>query len=184
MQQRTSHRDRAELVCQDGQCRTNAWQPNGAIGVAISPVPIIAEILMLGTGRAPLNGPAFALGWILGLVIVSIIDLLVARRADDVTPGARNAVDVAKLVRSRSGEASAGRSHRNGRAGTPDLGAAVDQDFRTYLDRKIGEERTRRVARRAHERLFVARFGDASGAPPPGTAVCSRTHRTTNPLGP
>ena len=41
-----------------------------AIGVAISPVPIIAIVLMLGTPRARSNGLAFALGWIAGLTIV------------------------------------------------------------------------------------------------------------------
>ena len=41
-----------------------------AIGVAISPVPIIAVVLMLGTPRARSNGLAFALGWLAGLTIV------------------------------------------------------------------------------------------------------------------
>ena len=38
-----------------------------AIGVAISPVPIIAVILILFAPRARLNGPAFLLGWVVGL---------------------------------------------------------------------------------------------------------------------
>jgi threonine/homoserine/homoserine lactone efflux protein len=54
-----------------------------AIGVALSPLPIIAVILMLGTPKARSNGPAFALGWIVGLVIVSVIVLLVAGGADN-----------------------------------------------------------------------------------------------------
>ena len=54
-----------------------------AIGVALSPLPIVAVILMLGTDRARSNGPAFALGWIAGLVIVSVIVLLVAGDADN-----------------------------------------------------------------------------------------------------
>src|SRR5829696_6107156 len=41
-----------------------------AIGVAISPVPIIAIVLVLGTARARSNGLAFALGWLAGLTIV------------------------------------------------------------------------------------------------------------------
>ena len=41
-----------------------------AIGVAISPVPIIAVILMLFTHRAKPNSMAFLGGWILGLAIV------------------------------------------------------------------------------------------------------------------
>ena len=38
-----------------------------AIGVALSPVPIIAVILMLGTPKARSNGTVFALGWVTGL---------------------------------------------------------------------------------------------------------------------
>ena len=68
-----------------------------AIGVALSPVPIIAVILMLGTPRARSNGPAFAVGWVLGMVIVSVIVLLVAGDSDDPDSGSSTAVDVIKL---------------------------------------------------------------------------------------
>lgn len=53
-----------------------------AVGVALSPVPIVAVILMLGTPRARANGPAFAAGWVLGLGAVTAIVLLVADDAD------------------------------------------------------------------------------------------------------
>ena len=69
-----------------------------AIGVAISPVPIIAIILMLGTPRARSNGPAFAAGWVLGLVIVSVVVLLLASGADDPDSGSSTAVGVVKLL--------------------------------------------------------------------------------------
>lgn len=49
-----------------------------AIGVALSPVPIIAVVLMLTTDRARANGPAFVLGWLVGLGVVGAIVLLVA----------------------------------------------------------------------------------------------------------
>jgi hypothetical protein len=49
-----------------------------AIGVAISPVPIIAIVLMLGTPRARANGPAFAVGWLAGLSIIGAITLVSA----------------------------------------------------------------------------------------------------------
>jgi hypothetical protein len=42
-----------------------------AVGVAISPVPIIAVILMLFSARARVNGPMFLLGWIGGLAVLS-----------------------------------------------------------------------------------------------------------------
>jgi threonine/homoserine/homoserine lactone efflux protein len=48
-----------------------------AAGVALSPVPIIAVILMLGTSRGRTNGPAFALGWVVALAIVSAVVLVV-----------------------------------------------------------------------------------------------------------
>lgn len=43
-----------------------------ALGVAISPIPIIAVILMLLSPRARTNGPAFLFGWLAGLAAVSI----------------------------------------------------------------------------------------------------------------
>ena len=52
------------------------------VGVALSPVPIIAVVLMLGTPRARANGPAFVLGWIVGLAVVGTIVLVVAGGAD------------------------------------------------------------------------------------------------------
>ena len=69
-----------------------------AIGVALSPVPIIAVILMLGTPRARSNGPAFAAGWVIGLVLVSVIVVLVANDSDDPDSGASTGVDIVKLV--------------------------------------------------------------------------------------
>jgi threonine/homoserine/homoserine lactone efflux protein len=48
------------------------------VGVALSPVPIIAVILMLVTPRARSNGPAFIVGWLAGLAVVGTIVLLVA----------------------------------------------------------------------------------------------------------
>ncbi len=42
-----------------------------AVGVAVSPVPIIAVILMLFSSRARVNGPLFLLGWAVALAVVS-----------------------------------------------------------------------------------------------------------------
>ncbi len=49
-----------------------------AIGIAISPIPIIAIILMLLTPDARRNGLAFLGGWVLGLAVVGAIVLIVA----------------------------------------------------------------------------------------------------------
>jgi hypothetical protein len=53
-----------------------------AVGVAISPVPIIAVILMLFSSRARINGPAFLLGWVAGLAIVSGVTYAIADASD------------------------------------------------------------------------------------------------------
>jgi threonine/homoserine/homoserine lactone efflux protein len=52
------------------------------VGVALSPVPIIAVVLMLGTPRARANGPAFVLGWVVGLALVGTVVLLASSGAD------------------------------------------------------------------------------------------------------
>lgn len=70
-----------------------------AVGVAISPVPIIAVILVLVSRRARVNGPAFVVGWIVGLAVVGAVVLLVAGPAnasDDGEPATW--VGVLKLV--------------------------------------------------------------------------------------
>jgi threonine/homoserine/homoserine lactone efflux protein len=51
------------------------------VGVALSPVPIIAVVLMLGTPRARANGPAFVLGWVAGLALAGTVVLLVSSGA-------------------------------------------------------------------------------------------------------
>ena len=50
--------------------------------MAISPVPIIAVILMLFSRRARVNGPSFLLGWVLGLAIVSGVAYALSDAAD------------------------------------------------------------------------------------------------------
>jgi hypothetical protein len=49
-----------------------------AIGVAVSPISIIAVILMLFSARARQNGPAFLAGWVLALAVVGAILLVLA----------------------------------------------------------------------------------------------------------
>jgi len=70
-----------------------------AIGIAISPVPIIAVILMLITPQARSNGLAFLGGWMLGLAVVGTIVLIVANTAGVATSsGPSRTVSIIKLV--------------------------------------------------------------------------------------
>jgi len=69
-----------------------------AVGVALSPVPIIAVILMLATPKARTTGSAFAAGWVVGLVVVSTIIVTVAGGADEPDSGASTAVSALRVV--------------------------------------------------------------------------------------
>jgi len=47
-----------------------------AAGVATSPVPIVITLVLLMTARARTNGPAFMIGWVIGIISVSCLVLL------------------------------------------------------------------------------------------------------------
>jgi Sap, sulfolipid-1-addressing protein len=49
-----------------------------AVGVAISPIPIIAMVLILTSAKARSNGFAFLVGSLIGLAVVGSIVLLIA----------------------------------------------------------------------------------------------------------
>ena len=53
-----------------------------AIGVAISPIPIIAVILMLLSKRARATSVGFLIGWILGIIVVTAIIWAISGAAD------------------------------------------------------------------------------------------------------
>jgi hypothetical protein len=53
-----------------------------AIGVAVSPVPIIAVILMLISRKARGNSLAFLAGWVAGMAVVGVVALLLGNTAD------------------------------------------------------------------------------------------------------
>jgi hypothetical protein len=48
-----------------------------AIGITITPLAITASLLLVTTPRARLNGPAFIIGWLVGLAIVGAIVLAI-----------------------------------------------------------------------------------------------------------
>jgi hypothetical protein len=59
-----------------------------AVGVAVSPIPIVAVVLLLTTRRARVNGPLFIIGWLAGLAIIGAIALSIAGPADASSSGA------------------------------------------------------------------------------------------------
>ncbi len=70
-----------------------------AVAVAISPLPIIAVILMLFSARARVNGPAFLLGWVVALAAVSTVVYILAHDGDVATSStASDSVSWGKIV--------------------------------------------------------------------------------------
>ncbi|HWK92933.1 MAG TPA: GAP family protein [Luteimicrobium sp.] len=52
-----------------------------AVGVLVSPLPIVAVVLMLVTPRAKANALSFLLGWLVGIYVLGAIVILVAGAA-------------------------------------------------------------------------------------------------------
>ena len=70
-----------------------------AVGIAISPLPVVLVILMLVSARAKVNGPAFLVGWIVGVSIVVTAAFLLADAADAATDSTTaDTVDWMQLV--------------------------------------------------------------------------------------
>jgi threonine/homoserine/homoserine lactone efflux protein len=69
-----------------------------ALAVALSPVPIIAIIVVLGTARARTNGPAFSVGWVAGLTSVIAVVLLITDGVDDSDGTSDTVVDVVRVA--------------------------------------------------------------------------------------
>jgi threonine/homoserine/homoserine lactone efflux protein len=103
-----------------------------AVGVGLSPIPIIGVVLMLATPRARSNGPAFLIGWIVGLAVVGTIVLLVSSGAEASEGGApADWVNVLKLVLGASllllaAKRWRGRPQAGGEAELPAWMSAVD----------------------------------------------------------
>ena len=69
-----------------------------AVGVLISPMPIVAVVLMLVSRKATANGFSFLLGWIVGIAGLGSIVLLVAGAATPSESGPPAWASVVKIV--------------------------------------------------------------------------------------
>jgi threonine/homoserine/homoserine lactone efflux protein len=71
-----------------------------AVGVLVSPMPIVAVVLMLVSRRARSNGFAFLVGWMLGIAVLGgVVVLLVGSgTSDDADAGPATWASVVKLV--------------------------------------------------------------------------------------
>ena len=69
------------------------------VGVALSPLPIIAVVLMLATPKGRTNGPAFLAGWIGGIAVLGTVVLVIASGASASKHGAPATwVSILKIV--------------------------------------------------------------------------------------
>ncbi|MEA2842708.1 MAG: hypothetical protein QOJ69_379 [Actinomycetota bacterium] len=69
-----------------------------AVGVAVSPLPIVALILMLLTPKARSTGTAFALGWVIGLAAVVIVAVALGGTLTPSDGGGSGTLDTLKIV--------------------------------------------------------------------------------------
>lgn len=69
-----------------------------AVAVALSPIPIVAIVVVLGTRRARPNGIAFALGWVAGLTAVSVVVVGLVGTTTDTSAGPSTVVSWARVV--------------------------------------------------------------------------------------
>jgi threonine/homoserine/homoserine lactone efflux protein len=70
-----------------------------AIGIAISPIPIIAAILMLLSPRATSTGLGFLIGWVVGIVVIVVVFTLLSALIPASDPDASKPVaGVVKIV--------------------------------------------------------------------------------------
>jgi len=70
-----------------------------AIGVAVSPIAMIAVIVMLFSQRARVNGPAFLAGWVVGLAVVCAVVYVIADQSDVATSSsASDTTSTGKIV--------------------------------------------------------------------------------------
>jgi threonine/homoserine/homoserine lactone efflux protein len=104
-----------------------------AIGVAISPIPIIAVVLMLVSPRGRVNGPAYLLGQIVGVAGAGAIVLLLAGGLGDDSgdsSGSRTWLPLVLgiVVLGLAGKHWRGRPHEGEEPVTPKWMGAID-DF-------------------------------------------------------
>lgn len=102
-----------------------------AVGVALSPVPIIAIILMLGTPRARSTGLAFTAGWAVGLaVVITLVVVAVgAGEGDDAGPStfvSWSKVAIGALFLALAAKQWAGRPREGQQVEAPGWMATID----------------------------------------------------------
>lgn len=70
-----------------------------ALGIAISPVPIIAAVLMLLSPKARTTSVGFLIGWVLGIIVATTVFVLLSQiLPDDTETGSKPILGVIQLL--------------------------------------------------------------------------------------
>lgn len=69
-----------------------------ALGIAISPVPIIAAILMLLSPQAKGVSVGFLLGWVIGIIVAVVVSTLLSGLIPEEDPGSRPIAGTIKIL--------------------------------------------------------------------------------------
>ena len=69
-----------------------------AVGIAISPIPIIAAILMLLSPRAKSTSVGFLIGWVAGIVVAIVLFTLISTAISQETGGPSQVAGVIKII--------------------------------------------------------------------------------------
>src|ERR1700712_1453764 len=69
-----------------------------ALGIAISPIPIIAAILMLLSPKARGTSVGFLIGWVLGIVVAVVVFTLLASVIPPASDGSNPQAGTIKIV--------------------------------------------------------------------------------------
>jgi|GEM_PF-189119 len=56
-----------------------------AVGIAVSPIPIVLVILMVVSAKGRANGPVFLVGWLIGITVLTSVAFAVADAGDAAT---------------------------------------------------------------------------------------------------
>ena len=69
-----------------------------ALGIGLSPIPIIATVVVLGTATPKKNGVVFTAGWVVGLTALCLVVLLAVDALGYFLTGANQILDAIRIV--------------------------------------------------------------------------------------
>lgn len=69
-----------------------------AMAIALSPLPIVAAVLIVGSPNGRVAGPVFGLGWLIGLVALSVTALLLVNQIGPTSPFGHLVLNILRII--------------------------------------------------------------------------------------